>query len=176
MSIIQQSLAMIAQALSRTRRNHALEHATIHILSERHPQRAVAGRSDSRGFFIYTDLPAQEIQRAIEEAQRRLAGGESGLAIHPNCGTNLLTAGALSSAAVYLTMLGQPRLDWRDRLSRLPLATLAAMLALLIAQPLGRRFQLHLTTEAQLDGLKVKRIQQLGTGKRKLYRVLTGES
>ncbi len=175
MSIFRQSLTMLSDLLSRTRRNHALEHATIHILSNHYPHLPVAGRSDSRGFYLYTELPAQAVRSAVEEARRRLLSGERRLAIHPNCGTNLLTAGALSSAAVYLTMLGKPRLDWRDRLSRLPAATLAATAALLLAQPLGRRFQLTLTTDARLGDLRVESIHRVGSGKRKLYRVLTGE-
>src|SRR5512134_2196327 len=106
-------------AVSRVRRNHGLEHATLHILSQRLPPRPLAGHSDTRGFWILGDVSTEEVQTAVEEAVRRLQAGEHNLAVHPNCGTNFVTSGVLASLAAFVAMFGAGR-SFRSRLERLP--------------------------------------------------------
>src|SRR5260370_39939288 len=72
----------------RIRQNHALEHATITILSGMVPDLRVSARSSSSGFIILGDVDLGLLRRALDEALRRLQAGEAELAIHPNCGTN----------------------------------------------------------------------------------------
>src|SRR5690554_1973752 len=122
-------MSLLNQAsFSRLRRNHGLEHATIHVLSRMRPQVATAGHSDPGGFWLLGELDTSNVQEATEEALARLRAGERGLAIHPNCGTNLVTA-SLSSALAGAVALGTARND-RERLDRLPLAVLFSMGAL----------------------------------------------
>ena len=45
-----------APLISETRRNHALEHATLNILSARFPDRPLAGHSNPTGFFLLGPL------------------------------------------------------------------------------------------------------------------------
>lgn len=156
--------------LARIRRNHALEHATIHMLSVRYPRTPIAGRADRNGFVILGRLPTQAIQECTEEAMTRLRAGEVNLAIHPNCGTNFLTAAALAGLASYATLLGGRDSRWRDRLERLPLAILATVLALLVAQPLGAAAQRHITTSGEIGQLQVLAVRRSGP---RLHRVLT---
>ena len=73
----------------RIRQNHALEHATITILSGMVPDLRVSARSSSNGFIVFGDVDLGMLRRALDEALRRLQAGEAELAIHPNCGTNL---------------------------------------------------------------------------------------
>ena len=94
MSITEQLLN--TKPISRIRRNHGLEHATLHVLANRHPGKRMAGYSDLSGFWIVADLPGQEIKDAADEALQRLSQGEHKLAVHPNCGTNFATAGSLA--------------------------------------------------------------------------------
>ncbi len=122
--------------ISRVRRNHGLEHATLHVLSERHPGRPLAGHSDLGGFWIIGDLSMEELSSAIQEARARLESGESKLAVHPNCGTNFATSGVLAGLAAAAVMFGVGKRA-RDNLDRLPLAILVATLALIVSQPLG---------------------------------------
>lgn len=89
-------------AISRIRRNHALEHATIHLLAARFPQRPIVGRSDTGGFTLFADLPTEAIEEAAAEALARLRDGDRRMALHPNCGTNLLTTGVLTGSAAFL--------------------------------------------------------------------------
>src|SRR5207237_8830642 len=73
----------------RIRQNHALEHATITILSSMVPDLRVSARSSSNGFIIFGDVDLGLLRRAVGEALRRLQAGGAEVAIHPNCGTNL---------------------------------------------------------------------------------------
>ena len=107
--------------ISRVRRNHGLEHATLYVLAERRPGRSLAGHSDFRGFWIIGDVETPELDAAVNDALRRLNTGETQLAVHPFCGTNLATAGILAGGAAALAMFGAGR-RWRDKLDRLPLA------------------------------------------------------
>ncbi len=50
--------------ISRIRRNHGLEHATLHVLAERHPGQPVAGHSDQRVFgLLEIFLPRRSARR-----------------------------------------------------------------------------------------------------------------
>ena len=58
-----------------TRRNHALEHATLHVLAEKYSHQSMAGHSNPTGFFILGDLPTDDVQSAATQALTRLARG-----------------------------------------------------------------------------------------------------
>ena len=158
--------------LSRIRRNHGLEHATLHILSQRFPRQAMAGHSDTRGFWIVGDVPTEAVQQATQEALQRMRSGEGRLAIHPNCGTNFAASGILASLAAFLAMLGAGN-RFRDKLERLPLVATMATLALILAQPLGFYLQERVTTSAEPGSLEVVEIKPSKRGRMVVHRVLT---
>ncbi|MER3469342.1 MAG: hypothetical protein C4314_05250, partial [Thermoflexus sp.] len=56
----------------RIRRNHALEHATVHLLSQRFPGQPMAGRSTPSGFYLYGNVPMEAVVAAAHEALERL--------------------------------------------------------------------------------------------------------
>lgn len=155
--------------IRKIRRNHALEHATMHILGQRHPELTIYARSQPSGLVVFGDLPTEDIAKAVDEALRRLRGGEEQLAIHPNCGTNLVTAGGLSGlaavAAMWVQQIGRKKRDWRQSVSSLPLVILAATAAVLVAQPLGQTLQLYVTTDAEIGNLHVTGIKRRNQGK-----------
>lgn len=144
--------------ISRVRRNHALEHATMHVLSERHRGLRLVGRSSLWGFYIYGNVPTEAVLAAVQEGLRRLKAGQRHMAIHPNCGSNLAVAGTLAGLGAFVALGGaskrQPRSVW-ERLSRLPLAFAAATLGIVLAQPLGAVLQAHVTTQADAGDLRV---------------------
>lgn len=147
--------------LANIRRNHAVEHATIHLLSARLPGTKLAGRSTSRGFYVYGDVPITLLEQAVREAVVRLRRGEHELALHPHCGTNLVAASTLAGFATALAMVGRRR-RWWDRL----LAALAAALAALtVAQPLGYWLQEHVTTEASIPEADIVHIRRFSVGR-----------
>jgi hypothetical protein len=156
----------------RVRRNHGLEHATLHLLAQRKPGHNMAGHSDVQGFWLLGDIPTEELRSAIHEAAERLRAGEHNLAIHPNCGTNFVTAGILAGLAGVAGMWGAGQ-RWRDKLDRFPLVVTLATLALMLAQPLGLLAQKNLTTSGEIGSLEVVEIIPTRRGRMKAHRVLT---
>jgi hypothetical protein len=134
----------------RTRRNHGLEHATIHILGNKRYR--LSGRSDDGGFVILGEVKTEDVEAAVEEALRRMKGGEHHLAVHPNCGTNLLTTGFLTSLVGIVGLSGRSR---SDSFNRLPMVMLLMMVAILYSQPLGMNLQKYFTTEGDPGDLEV---------------------
>ena len=158
--------------ISRIRRNHGLEHATLHVLAERHPGQPMAGHSDQRGFWIAGDFPSEEICEAVGDALNRLQSGEVKLAVHPNCGTNFATAGILAGLAAGVAMYGVGKRA-RDNFNRLPTAVMLATMALVVAQPLGLEIQKRVTTSGAPGGMRVVEVQPRGSGALTVHRIVT---
>lgn len=136
----------------RTRRNHGLEHATITILSGRIKGLQMAGRSNSKGFVLFGDAPTEAIESATQDALRRMKGGEHGLAVHPNCGTNLVTTGLLTTMVGAVGMGGSSR---KQAWNRMPAVMTAMMFTVLFSQPLGLSLQKHFTTDGDPADLEI---------------------
>ena len=151
-----------------TRRNHALEHATIHLLSRKHAGKRMAGHSNPTGFFLLGDLTTQQIWESATEAHTRLNAGESGLAIHPGCGTNLATSALLAGTFAWVPLRGSKSTLWR--LLLVPLALVFAILGYQLSRPLGPWLQEHVTTEADLGNLQIVDIVLVRQG---VHRVIT---
>jgi len=145
------------QPIDRIRRNHGLEHATIHILSAR-KRRTLAGYSDANGFWLMGEVPTGEIESAVNEALGRMRKGEHDLAIHPNCGTMFVTAGAFAAVAGWLSFVGAR--TWQDKLFRLPLTLAFATVAIIFAQPIGLTLQANITTDGVVRDLEVASVRK----------------
>jgi hypothetical protein len=151
-----------------TRRNHALEHATLHILSARFPTTPMGGHSNPTGFFIVGKIPTEQVRTAVSEALARLQKGESALAIHPGCGTNYAVTGGLAALAALYGFIGTK--SSRERFERLPLVMLLSMLALMLGQALGPLLQQKITTDADPGSLAIVDIYPVAPN---LHRVVT---
>jgi hypothetical protein len=153
--IMQKKETIIDQGVPmQVRSNHALEHATLHVLQEKGVRIPMGGISDAGGFWIYGELTTEELAAAAQEALRRLNEGESDLAVHPNCGTNIAVSALSAGGLAWLTMVGTKGNAGR-RLRRLPVAALMGMIGYRLAQPLGPRVQETITTNAEVTGLKI---------------------
>ena len=149
--------------ISRVRRNHALEHATLTILSERHKNLRVAARSSLWGFYIYGNVPTEKVIAAAQEGLRRLKAGQHHMAIHQTCGTNLVIAGILAGTGALLAIGGLTKkkpAGFLKLLSRLPIAWAAAVAGIALAQPLGPLLQAHVTTKADVGDLCIVDVAQ----------------
>jgi hypothetical protein len=145
-----------------TRRNHGLEHATIHVLSERIPNLRVVGRSQPNGFFLYGNLKTEEIAQAVNEAIRRMRAGEHQLAVHPGCGTNLVASGIFSGGLAFLmSALSGRRARWYERL---PNAVMGGLAGAAIARPIGPWLQANVTTSADMRSMRVRHIVRSQSG------------
>lgn len=153
--------------LARLKRNHALEHATIYVLSQRHWNLRVIGRSDPWGFTLIGQVSTEDIVAAAQEALARLQAGEKELAVHPHCGTNLAVSALLASFSSFIAMGGKSQSRWE----KLPRVLLATMGALLVAQPLGLWTQQHITTAPFLAQAEIKSIMLQKNGRAPSHRI-----
>jgi hypothetical protein len=158
-------IAHVAELLQRTRQHHAIEHATLHVLTARHPGHRFTGYSDPLGFFIVGDMDEQTLRRAVGDAMLRLQAGEHTLARHPNCGTNLVTSAVLISLVALLTN------SRRSRLERFVTTLLCVTPALLFTKDIGMYLQGY-TTSAEISDRWVATIHSISIGGLRAHRVL----
>ena len=150
-----------------TRRNHALEHATLHVLARTH-KGGMAGYSTPIGFFLLGDLTEQEIWVAATEALERLNEGESELAVHKGCGTNIATTILLSASMSWFVVSRVKSTIMRIAL--IPIAAMFGFIGALIARRLGPALQRKVTTEANMGGLHIVDVVLMRKG---VHRVIT---
>jgi Domain of unknown function (DUF6391) len=162
----------LANPVSRLRRNHGLEHATLHILSDKFPHLSLAGHSDLGGFWILGNVEMEDLAAAVDEGLQRMQSGEHNLSVHPNCGTNYVATGILAGTAAWLGMMGTGR-GIREKAERLPMVIGLATLALVFGQPLGMALQARVTTSGRPENLRVARITASQRGKMRAHRVET---
>jgi hypothetical protein len=148
-----------ANTITKIRRNHGLEHATIHLLSRRYPNLSMVGYSDWGGFTLFGPVDTADVEQAAHEALNRLRHGESELAVHPRCGTVLVTTGLLTGLAAFLAIGLDSGSRGRFRWSSIPAAVISATLAAILAQPLGLHLQQHYTTSGNPGSLQIKNVR-----------------
>ena len=105
---------------------------------------------------------------AATEALERLRSGESELAIHPGCGTNLATTALLAGTFAWFVLRGNKSI--LTRILLLPFAVTFAVIGVLLARPLGPWLQKYITTEANPGNLQIVDILPLRKG---VHRVIT---
>ena len=157
-----------APYIGETRRNHALEHATLHVLSARFPGRAMAGHSNPTGFVLIGDLPTEDVREAVSEALTRLQNGEYQLAIHEGCGTNYVVIGGLAALFALVGMSGTR--NNRERLERFPLMMVLSIAAFMAGQPLGMALQKNVTTQPDPGDMVLVDVYPLA---KNLHRIVT---
>lgn len=142
------------------KQNHALEHATIVLLSKKYPDVRFAGISFAAGFFVFGDVPTEAILPAAQEALTLLRTTKPELAIHERCGTNLAVSGMLTGlSAMTVARMRRP-------FSTANNVILASTAALILARPLGLMVQRYVTTQTPNPSMKitgVKRRDLFGT-------------
>lgn len=98
------------------RQVHALEHATVWVLSQsgstataRADNELLGGMSTDQGFYLYGRVNNSQLRNAVRSALQRIAGGEWDLAVHPRCGTNLSVAMLLTAGLAVGINFALPR-------------------------------------------------------------------
>jgi len=137
-------VAQVAQQIflgGAVKQNHALEHATIVLLSRQFPTVRLAGVSFAAGFFVFGEVPPESIVPTAEQALRLLRTTTPEMAIHERCGTNLAVTGILTGmAAVAVAKMRRP-------FNSLNNVILASTAAIILARPLGLTVQRYVTTQ-----------------------------
>src|SRR5215207_4701532 len=154
--------------LLETRRNHAVEHATLHILARKFKHQSMGGHSNPTGFYLMGHFNKEDILTAATEAMQRLRAGESGLAIHEGCGTNIATSTLLPATLAFVPMQQARSNFWRIFL--IPFAIGLAVVGYFLSKPLGPWLQRNVTTEANLGDMRIVDIIPVRKG---LHRVIT---
>jgi hypothetical protein len=160
--------------VNNTRRNHALEHATLKVLEECYPGMRMAGVSNPKGFLLLADLPTEVVTDAVLKAQKRLVAGEEDLAIHPHCGTNVVTSSLLAAVSAWILLYGSSgtrKPKWYNYL----FAISFAIPIYIFSEPLGPKVQKLVTTKADLGDLAVKLVESNGYGKSLVHFIHTGK-
>lgn len=132
------------------RQVHALEHATVWVLSEMQSSQtdrplngdSLGGMSTDRGFYLYGPVETQQLQRAAQQALHRLTSGEWNLAVHPRCGTNLSVGMLLTTGLAFGMHLLLPK----SPLMQLMGVGMAAAAAVQMAPDMGELAQRYVTT------------------------------
>ncbi|MCX6045308.1 MAG: DUF6391 domain-containing protein [Chloroflexi bacterium] len=157
---------ILTDIVRRTRQHHAIEHATIHMLAERFPRQPFSGISDPLGFTLYGNVTEESVRRAVGDALLRLQAGQSELAIHPNCGTNLATTGLLVTLVALLTNRSK-----RSLFEKFTTTLMLVLPTLILARPLGTYLQGY-TTLADTGDRWVAEVRPVTMGHVKAHRVL----
>lgn len=146
------------------RQVHALEHATVWMLSNLGTTKAsissssddnqnIGGLSTEKGFFLYGDINLAQLRKAVHLALTRIKRGEWDLALHPRCGTNTSVAALLTTGMILTTHLALPR----EPLGQLLGIGLATAAATYIAPDMGMVVQKYITTAIPFN-LKISEI------------------
>jgi len=144
------------------RRNHALEHATMKVLASRYHCGRMMGHSNPAGFILFADVPTELVTEAALDAKKRLQNGESDLAIHPGCGTNLATSAFLAGAAAFFmlsVLSGAKSPKWWHYF----LAGVVALPVYIFSRPLGPKVQEEVTVDPNIGDLEVNLVRSYKT-------------
>lgn len=136
----------------RVRQNHALEHGTIHLLEDRFGTANIEGMAFENGFTLKVSLDPMTVLEAARSALQRLQEGESGLAIHPRCGTTIVVINVISSLIFIVLLFATGHLGLVN-----------VLLALLIANFIGpfasKLVQAGITTTSDVSDLEVTGVE-----------------
>lgn len=164
------------------RQVHALEHATVWVLSEVWRQRgrssglsdeaSLAGLSTPTGFYLYGPIQHIELGRAVQTARHRITKGEWQLAVHPRCGTNV-SVGVFLAASLFAGM------QWllpRGPIEQFLGLGVAMTAAVQLAPDLGGIMQQYVTTAIPFN-LAIENILSVApeTLETPVYQTLLGE-
>lgn len=138
------------------RQVHALEHATVWVLTELDRSgELLGGMSTEQGFYLYGQVNPQTLRQAVYNALNRITSGEWNLAVHPRCGTNLSVALLLTAGFT----LGVNFMMPKDPLGQLLGVGVSAMAASQLAPDVGPMAQRYLTTAIPFN-LEIVRIEE----------------
>src|SRR3989440_4042174 len=137
------------------KQNHALEHATIVLLSRKYPGVRFSGISFAAGFFVFGEVSTEAILPAAEEALMLLRTTQPELAVHERCGTNLAVAGMLTGlSAMAVARMRRPFNNANN-------VILASTAALILARPLGLEVQRYLTTKTPNASMVIEKVNPM---------------
>jgi hypothetical protein len=145
-----------------TRRNHAIEHATIHYL-EKNGTKRFSGRADRNGFRLCGESSAQEIRTAFEQVQQVVRERGQLPYISVRCGSNVVTALGLALVLLTTVVLGSVLLppSWPVRAAALASVFLVFVV---VRRRIGNSIQRRFFMTMDFDGISLGRIRKIQAG------------
>lgn len=142
------------------RQVHALEHATVWVLSnlenkQNRDNTSIGGLATEQGFFLYGKINLLLLHKAVKIALQRLQEGEWDLALHPRCGTNAAVSAAMTSTAMLAAHVVLPK----NLVSQTLGLGLTGLACHYLAPEIGMSVQKYLTTSIPFN-LKIQEISR----------------
>lgn len=137
----------------RMRQNHALEHATINILQQRHRVTGVVGMPAEDGFHIRGRVNPETVISATQEAIRRLRKGERELARSRRCPTSLAATQLFLAVTFLIIVLA----IWRE--FTVPPIMIALLAGALLGPPVSPVLQRLLLIDPNPGALQFRDIE-----------------
>jgi hypothetical protein len=150
----------------RFQRNHAVEHAAMHLLGSLPRRLHLVARSDWDGFVMYGQVDTDTLTWAAQEGLRALQAGQRELAVHPRCGTHLAITALLAMGTYGLASATGVK---RRAPHLMALAMIAAVAA--FGQPLSRAAQARLFTSTDLPRATITGVERIERGGVPVHRV-----
>lgn len=145
-----------------TRRNHALEHATILELEARTGRR-LAGRAGPKGFRVSGHVTIDDVHEAFDRVRQTLRAGEPLTCVTPRCGSNIVTAIGfglvLLLTLVAWSVASQPPWAWRAG------SLVAVMLSFVaLRRPLGSAIQQRFFISTDFGDVTLRNVRHVPAG------------
>jgi hypothetical protein len=137
----------------RMRQNHALEHATINVLRQRHRVRTVVGMPSEDGFHLRGRVSPDTVITATQEALRRLKKGERNLASSRSCPTSLVSTQVLLAGIFLIIVLA----IWRE--FTVPPILIALLGGALLGPPVSPYLQRLILIEPDLGSMQFRDVE-----------------
>lgn len=138
------------------RKNHALEHATIHVLEEELPVR-LSGMSYPNGFLVQGIGDPFIVAQAAEVAKQRLLNGEHNLAVHPRCGTTSVVTSLVFAILFIVFSIIFGLFSWINLI-------LSLILASLLGSVLSPIVQKYITTDWHVQDIELLQAEPIIRG------------
>jgi hypothetical protein len=129
------------------RKNHALEHATIHVLEESLSLQ-LSGMSYPNGFMVQGVGDPILVLQAAQVAKQRLLNGERDLAVHPRCGTTTVVTSFVFAIFFIIFSIIFGLFSWINLL-------LSLLLASILGRLLSPWVQRYITTDWRVQDIQI---------------------
>ncbi|WP_024822956.1 DUF6391 domain-containing protein [Aminobacterium mobile] len=136
----------------KVRKNHGLEHGTIHVLEESLGRCNIEGMAYDDGFSLRGLVDPASALYAARVALERMKRGESSLAVHPRCGTTIVVINTLSSLLFIVLLLATGTMGLLN-------VIVALLLSHLLGPALSTVVQRYVTTDSDVEDIEITGVE-----------------
>ena len=142
------------------RRNHALEHGTIHFLIEELGHRRISGRASNNGFRVAGIHDPDQVRRAFSKLMDLDREEWRRVVVAAACGSSIIVAQGLAIVLLLLTLLAF--IVWDPSRLIVGFVLVAQMLLwVLLRAPIGRWLQWNRLLSTDFESAKIRDIRKV---------------